>query len=75
MFSTTLIRIVAGLLFVIAIFLPFSTIFKKAGFSPWLALLMYIPLVNIIVLYVVAYSNWKVVPAAQPLPPPYPPRA
>ena len=39
---------------------PFWTIFKKAGFSPWLSLLIFLPLINIIVLYTVAFSKWKI---------------
>jgi hypothetical protein len=37
---------------------PFWTIFAKAGFSPWLSLLMLVPGVNLIVLYMVAFSRW-----------------
>ncbi len=69
--ATTVIRIIAGLLFVvvfIAIIPPYWMIFKKAGFSPWLSLLMYIPLVNIVVLYVVGFSHWKTVPVSHTLP-------
>jgi hypothetical protein len=79
--STTIIRIVAGLFFIvvliIAVLPPYWMIFKKAGFSPWLALLMYIPLANIIVLYFVAFSSWKVVPVPLPASPPmsFPPQA
>jgi len=59
---TMVIRLIAGLLFVVVFFAmipPYWMIFKKAGFSPWLSLLMYVPLVNIIVLYVVGFSDWK----------------
>jgi hypothetical protein len=38
---------------------PFWTIFKKAGFSPWLSLLMFFPLINLITIWVVAFSEWK----------------
>lgn len=38
---------------------PFWVIFKKAGFQPILSVLMLVPLVNLIVLYVVAFSAWK----------------
>jgi hypothetical protein len=38
--------------------LPFWQIFKKAGFSPALSLLMLVPFVSLIVLFVVAYSDW-----------------
>lgn len=44
---------------------PFWFIFKKAGFSPVLSLLLVIPLVNLVMLYVLAFTEWKVVPAAQ----------
>lgn len=46
--------------------IPFWFIFKKAGFTPWLCLLLILPLVNIIMLYVLAFTEWKVVPVAQP---------
>jgi uncharacterized membrane protein YhaH (DUF805 family) len=56
---------------------PYWMIFKKAGFSPWLCLLMILPLVNIITLWVIAFTTWNVVPAPkvgwQPQPP-YPPQ-
>lgn len=55
--------------------IPFWMIFKKAGFSPWLALLTWIPLVGIIVFYVVAFSQWNVVPVTRTypaVPPPAP---
>lgn len=66
-----------GLFFLIGIviyIIPFWMIFKKAGFTPWLALLLFIPLANIIILYVLAFAQWKVAPVAQ-LPGGYPPTA
>ena len=64
------------------VIVPFWFICKKAGFSPWLSLLNVIPLGNLILIYVLAFSEWKVMPAQQaysqpqpPLPPqPYPPQ-
>jgi hypothetical protein len=64
------------------IIIPFWQIFKKAGMTPGLSLLMALPLVNLVMLYVLAFSEWRVVPAPnpygglQPYPPPptnYPP--
>jgi len=55
-----------GLIATVVLVIPYWFIFKKAGFSPWLAVLMFVPLANIIILYVVALSPWKVVPV-----PPY----
>jgi glucan phosphoethanolaminetransferase (alkaline phosphatase superfamily) len=57
------------------ILIPFWFICKKAGFSPWLTLLNIIPLGNLVLLYVLAFADWKVVPVQQlvPMQPPYPP--
>jgi hypothetical protein len=74
----------AGIVFIfmligIAIVLiPLWFICKKAGFSPWLSLLCLIPSLGILILlYVLAFSDWKVAPLAQAgwVPqPPYPPQ-
>jgi hypothetical protein len=55
---------------------PYWMIFKKAGFSPWLALLILVPFANLLVLYIVAFSVWNVTASPQGWPvqqPPYPP--
>jgi hypothetical protein len=56
------------------IIVPFWFILKKAGFSPWLSLLNLVPLGQLVLLYVLAFAEWKVVPAPQawPAQPPYP---
>ena len=70
-----------GIIITIVVLIPYWFIFKKAGFSPFLALLMFLPIINIAMLYVLAFSRWNVVPAAQvypapvPYQPPYQPRA
>ena len=59
------------------IIVPFWFICKKAGFSPWLSLLNIVPFGSLILWYVLAFSDWKVIPVTQPgfLPPaPYPPQ-
>lgn len=63
------------LVVLVIVVIPFWFICKKAGFSPWLSLLNIIPLGNLILIYVLAFSDWKVVPAPQGYwqPPPYPP--
>lgn len=40
--------------------IPYWKIFSKAGFSGWMSLLMLVPLLNLVVLYLVAFSDWKV---------------
>ena len=54
--------------------IPFWFICKKAGFSPWLSLLNIIPAGNLILIYVLAFADWKVAPVVpQPGSYPYPP--
>ena len=38
--------------------LPFWFIFSKAGYSKWLSLLMMLPLVNVFLLYFLAFAAW-----------------
>ena len=62
------------LIFAVIIIIPYWFIWKKAGFSPWFSLLMFVPMLNFIMLYVLAFAEWKVVPAPQPtMGYPYPP--
>jgi ATP-dependent Zn protease len=42
---------------------PFWIILKKAGFQPALSFLMLVPLLNLVLLYFVAFSEWKAGPA------------
>jgi hypothetical protein len=66
---------VVGIICLAIILIPFWFICKKAGFSPWLTLLNVIPLGNLVLVYVLAFAEWKVIPASQlvPYPPQYPP--
>jgi hypothetical protein len=65
------------------VLIPLWQICKKAGFSPWLSLLVLLyPVGGLILLYVLAFARWKVVPIAQgssyppaAYPPAYPPAA
>ena len=57
------------------VIVPFWFICKKAGFSPWLALLNIVPFGNLILIYVLAFADWRVTPTATsqlgyPFPPP-----
>jgi len=64
-----------GMMATVVLVIPYWFIFKKAGFSPWLAVLMFVPLANIIILYVVAFSQWKVVPLWPSSVTPHPPQS
>jgi len=38
--------------------IPFWRICKRVGYTPWLSLLMAVPLVNVIFIYFLAFSDW-----------------
>ena len=69
------IFLIAGLVFVALILFPLWRICGKAGFSPWLSMLVFLPLGPLILLYVLAFVHWRVVPAPMLGTgyPPYPP--
>ncbi len=51
-----------ALIWIVVLLVPFWMIFKKAGFAGAMSLLMIVPLVNLVMLYVLAFSRWKVIP-------------
>ena len=62
-----ILAILFGLLLLLAVrVVPYWKIFSKAGYSGALGLLMVIPFVELVVLYVIAFSDW---PAFRRLPP------
>jgi hypothetical protein len=63
--SKTIIQIVAGINVVVLLcVIPLWKIYRKAGLSPWILLLWFVPvagpLLGLIVLYIAAYSKWRV---------------
>lgn len=46
------------LVFAVLVIVPFWFIFRKAGYSQWLSLLMVVPIVNVVMLYFLAFSDW-----------------
>jgi len=44
--------------FAAIIVIPFWFILSKAGYSKWLSFLMVVPILNVILLYFLAFSNW-----------------
>jgi hypothetical protein len=61
-----LLVFVVGPILLLAVLPPYWMICKKAGFSPWLSILILLPVVKWIVLWVVAFSEWKPRPAQLP---------
>jgi len=72
------IMMVVYLVIVALVMIPCWFILKKAGFSPWLSLLCIMPSLGaLVLLYILAFAEWKVVPAprlAWPPPPAIPPQ-
>ena len=50
--------VIVVLFVVIFLLIPYWRIFEKAGFSPALSLLMLIPIVNIAMIYYLAFAEW-----------------
>jgi hypothetical protein len=48
------------LVFVIVAIVAATKILSKAGYSPWFALLLLVPLVNFVMILVFAFSDWPV---------------
>jgi hypothetical protein len=46
------------LIFATIVLIPYWRIFRKAGFQPSLSLLMIVPLVNVVMLYYLAFAEW-----------------
>jgi len=55
------------ILLALLVVIPFHKIFSKTGRSGWWALLMLVPLVNVVALYYLAYSDWPVLKELQTL--------
>ena len=62
-----LVLFVVGTLAVGVTVLPFWMIFKKAGFSPWLALTQLLPIVNLVALFYLAFAEWPILRERRPL--------
>jgi hypothetical protein len=41
------------------VFWPTIRILKRLGLTPWMSLLIIIPVGNLLLLWIVAYSDWK----------------
>ena len=53
-----LLHWIIGLIILLVYLLPIIKILHKAGYSGWWCILLFIPLVNIIFLWVFAYADW-----------------
>ena len=46
------------MIFAVIAVVPFWRICKRVGHSPWLSLLVVLPLVNLVFIYYLAFSQW-----------------
>lgn len=63
--SFSIIHWLILLIYAAVIVVPTAQILRKAGFSRWWSVLAIIPLVNLIALWLFAFSRWRVLPLAQ----------
>jgi hypothetical protein len=59
LFTPTHLILVLSFFFPLLI-IPYWQILKKAGFPPVLSLLIVVPLCNLLLLYYVAFTKWKI---------------
>ena len=60
------VGLLAGLLLAVIVVVPFWVIFKKVGSHPALSVLMLVPLLNLVTLYFIAFTERKVAPTQNP---------
>ncbi len=51
-----------ALLFGLIIVIPFWKIFDRVGLPSWLAVLMIVPVLNLVLMYYLAFTEWPAVP-------------
>jgi hypothetical protein len=45
-------------LYVFALLIPFGQLLRRAGFNRWWLLLSFLPIINIVALWIFAYIRW-----------------
>jgi uncharacterized membrane protein YhaH (DUF805 family) len=59
------IEVIIGIIFLLLFIFPYFRIFQRTGHSGWWAILIVVPLVNIIMLWVFAYIRWPALDEAR----------
>lgn len=60
--SSAIIQLLVLILYASVIVIPFYQLWKRTGHNGWIALLMIIPIVNLVLLYVLAFKDWPAIP-------------
>lgn len=63
--SMSLVHWIIVLVILLIYLVPIIKILRKAGYSGWWCILLFIPLVNIVFLWIFAYADWPSLRAAQ----------
>lgn len=56
----------------VVMMIPYYRIVQKAGFNGWLCLLMLVPMVNIVMIWIFAFTTWPIEQRRDAMPPPLP---
>ena len=56
--SSAVIQLFVLLVLPIVVIVPFFQIWKRTGHSGWASILMIVPVLNLIMLYVLAFKEW-----------------
>jgi uncharacterized membrane protein YhaH (DUF805 family) len=46
------------LFYVVAILIPLGQLLRRTGFSRWWILLSFVPIINVVGLWIIAYAKW-----------------
>jgi len=49
------------IIYAAVVVVPFFQLWKRTGHNGWISLLMLVPLVNLVMLYVLAFKSWPAV--------------
>jgi len=52
--------ILGWLIFMAILGVPVAIVLRKAGYSPWWVIVAFIPMINMIMLWVFAFSRWPI---------------
>jgi uncharacterized membrane protein YhaH (DUF805 family) len=47
-------------IYALAVVLPFGQLLRRTGFSRWWILLAFVPVINVVGLWIFAYSKWPI---------------
>jgi hypothetical protein len=56
--SISLFQIAALLMLTLLVVVPFWNIFRKAGHPAWLSILLLVPVLNVALIYYLAFAPW-----------------